>query len=794
MPDNSAEGVKRSASSMIPRTRRQDSTSRSVPGKDDGLNKRVPGTQVGRSDTVLRRKKLPWLDGPQHSKPGHIPGHFDSKESLRLGDGHDSPPQVPEKGPAPMGKRASVSSVGGNPALRATGSTPSLRKRAKSGEFKTYSLSSQRSGVRPAASKQEAERVLGVANEGPKLAGYASSEYSATPSSEKNELPGTFPRTNTSSYERLVDRPQVPDGPNPFHVANRWLQSQLDLPLDEPSPRHLVEPPRALLSPQDSPGKKVVSPASSDSCNSCDRGLTLRDMPKAKTLPRRTTTMPTTDSSAPPPPPRQRKPTLFAMPTHLLPSSSSSSQGPQRRATAPQVQASQIPAPAPAMTVPSVRHQSHALDRAVTGLGNLMEEALSVARDAAQNGRNEDVAQILNSATQALRKASTAHDHMNTGRMSQPLVLSPAVSDRDSDSDAHSHYSDASSIQSTTGHSVETAPTLLTKSAQPSQQPILVDQYKPGGLAPASRKASVEHAKDRGRKVSPDRHSMSRTPPRLYPTASADSIVRDFAYARAKTARAEAARQLSRSNGAASDYYGDTGQSIGTQPGVRPSVSAPAITDKPLPDLPGPAHRPSKSAANLTVPPRGSRQKLPVRQIEPVPTNIIPPRTSSRSCEKLPDTQERPRRRTHAQHEKPHLSDFFESAYYHRHHVDDNGQSRGEPDAGGDAGAPKRTDSSVTDARYDSNVEKRGSVTERYSGPTRPTLQRDISLRHPRRKHISLKEGQGFSLGRYHRRQPIAREWSTSRKRITAAIACLNTVFVGLIAGIYVSDRCRLGV
>lgn len=63
----------------------------------------------------------------------------------------------------------------------------------------------------------------------------------------------------------------------------------------------------------------------------------------------------------------------------------------------------------------------------------------------------------------------------------------------------------------------------------------------------------------------------------------------------------------------------------------------------------------------------------------------------------------------------------------------------------------------------------------------------NTDLRHPRKSHVSLNQGQDFSLGRHHRRQPIAREWQTARKRLTAAIACLNTVFVGLIVGIYVS-------
>lgn len=63
----------------------------------------------------------------------------------------------------------------------------------------------------------------------------------------------------------------------------------------------------------------------------------------------------------------------------------------------------------------------------------------------------------------------------------------------------------------------------------------------------------------------------------------------------------------------------------------------------------------------------------------------------------------------------------------------------------------------------------------------------DLDLKHPRKRHISIPAGQNISLGRHHHRQPIAREWPTYKKRITALIACLNTVFIGLIVGIYVS-------
>jgi hypothetical protein len=62
----------------------------------------------------------------------------------------------------------------------------------------------------------------------------------------------------------------------------------------------------------------------------------------------------------------------------------------------------------------------------------------------------------------------------------------------------------------------------------------------------------------------------------------------------------------------------------------------------------------------------------------------------------------------------------------------------------------------------------------------------DVDLKHPRKRHVSIPGNQDISLGRHHHRQPIAREWPTYKKRITALIACLNTVFIGLIVGIYV--------
>ncbi|KAI9817192.1 MAG: hypothetical protein M1827_001304 [Pycnora praestabilis] len=64
--------------------------------------------------------------------------------------------------------------------------------------------------------------------------------------------------------------------------------------------------------------------------------------------------------------------------------------------------------------------------------------------------------------------------------------------------------------------------------------------------------------------------------------------------------------------------------------------------------------------------------------------------------------------------------------------------------------------------------------------------QKGISLRD--RHHFSVCELHGFSLSRSHRRQPIARDWNSSRKRSVATVTCINTALLGLIVGIYAGE------
>lgn len=56
------------------------------------------------------------------------------------------------------------------------------------------------------------------------------------------------------------------------------------------------------------------------------------------------------------------------------------------------------------------------------------------------------------------------------------------------------------------------------------------------------------------------------------------------------------------------------------------------------------------------------------------------------------------------------------------------------------------------------------------------------------RHHFSIRGAQGFSLSRSHRRAPIARDWSTRRKRFVAAVTCINTALLGFIVGIYAGE------
>ncbi|KAL8817917.1 MAG: hypothetical protein Q9223_003340 [Gallowayella weberi] len=63
---------------------------------------------------------------------------------------------------------------------------------------------------------------------------------------------------------------------------------------------------------------------------------------------------------------------------------------------------------------------------------------------------------------------------------------------------------------------------------------------------------------------------------------------------------------------------------------------------------------------------------------------------------------------------------------------------------------------------------------------------KSLNLKH--RHHFSIREPKMFNLSHSHRRSPIARDWSTSKKRWVALVACINTALMGLIIGIYAGE------
>ena len=70
------------------------------------------------------------------------------------------------------------------------------------------------------------------------------------------------------------------------------------------------------------------------------------------------------------------------------------------------------------------------------------------------------------------------------------------------------------------------------------------------------------------------------------------------------------------------------------------------------------------------------------------------------------------------------------------------------------------------------------------SFPSRKKHRDELQIREQIHRHA-------FGIARHHRRSPIARNWSTRKKRITAVLACFNTALLGMIVGIYVRLHTR---
>ncbi|KAI1637044.1 hypothetical protein F4809DRAFT_650179 [Biscogniauxia mediterranea] len=161
----------------------------------------------------------------------------------------------------------------------------------------------------------------------------------------------------------------------------------------------------------------------------------------------------------------------------------------------------------------------------------------------------------------------------------------------------------------------------------------------------------------------------------------------------------------------------------------------------------------------------------------------IAPRKSSRNLREITTTKKRgfqPRRNRRAENRRRDVDvcsldggtsddivDF--STQYH----DDEEQHTG---ASGFRGSSRTHANNASTANI--------GVSQGQSSSKRARELREVNLR--RRSHVSIKEGQGFSLTKSVQRHPtIARDWSSTRKRLVATVACTSTALIGSLIGIY---------
>lgn len=422
-----------------------------------------------------------------------------------------------------------------NPALRPYSSTQSLARVVTKPRSRQWSASMT---SQPFRSRQSTKR--GTAHSNDKVVSkkasqgqYTPSKYDSTPPSER-DMPTTLPRKDPASYERLL---KIPQHPSPV-VASRTIYFDAPTTIANPD----------VPEPSKSPTWPMVP------LSELEIGVPIRvsSLGATQSLSRLSS-----QASAPSNMGRyndgtlSRKPTVRTSVTFQSPDVSPKTQSP------------------PSSSSPD--NETRKLEKAVTGLQNLMEEALTVAKDAAHNNRTEDVAQILDEAKLALRKASTVH-----GYMTSPLRIEDSsdecyssddyVQDSGSDSDADVE-SIVSSIQPIGKPSSDTIPTAYTKSKsglslkpalttaankplalrdprrpqafrssipirnESIVQPVISPPFTVDGKRPSSQEASMEPS-------SSGSFSMTQTPPRMYPNSIA-SAARDWAYTKPPPTRCD---------------------------------------------------------------------------------------------------------------------------------------------------------------------------------------------------------------------------------------------------------------
>jgi hypothetical protein len=137
-----------------------------------------------------------------------------------------------------------------------------------------------------------------------------------------------------------------------------------------------------------------------------------------------------------------------------------------------------------------------------------------------------------------------------------------------------------------------------------------------------------------------------------------------------------------------------------------------------------------------------------------------------------------------------------------RDHVDfvlrpaarDESRGRSRQRLNGDSAVPTRRHRHRHDSRHVPNKSRsrRRQYMSSTSSLSGSSLDEEEIRVNPYGNTLTVREqarNHTFNLHRQHRRQPIARNWSKSKKRLAAIIACINTALLGIIVGIYVGQQ-----
>lgn len=649
VPDVGA--IPRRTPNATPLVRSSDSAY-SLHEKDNGLNQRATPPLKSNSSQTTRRKKLPWLEDRQRVKEQSPQVTHPPVPSTSVGhkrrDDHTTPAPAASSHEKtvvgnPASRRASITVLGPDPSLRAIGSAPSLREKPKHAPSDKLSLNStSRPHLHVLSARRFARRQSAHSDKATtKSEDYTPSEYSS-PVSARHGWSNRAQQGSLSQREpRLVHNASVKTpaihGPSPF--MRDWIQAQVQSPFEDPG---------SPIPERRSRRRSLDGHRSYDSSH-----LPIEDRkPEPDFAP--PDSQPTSSRFQ-----RLRRPTtLYALPGHLMaPSSSSSPSVPSHlkissddSSSEKYVRKATLPEPPTLHKHRSERHRTDGdLKDAADRLGLLVDQAIGSVDNATVSGLSDEVIQILRDTSAALQKANKVLSPQSQPA-ARPLRRTVRGSSRSSRPRGSEHSSEESYDSRREG-SAETAPTHFTASGRPSHQQM------------GERRDHLEEPK-----MPPDdasgNGSIAQTPLRLYQVPSADSIVRDFAYAKARNAKAQSAQSLSAPAGfgAAADFYGDHGESIKTQPGVRKSIAPAAPGGREAPIM--------RSATNISpgaspVPgtdtgPRGRRlTKSGLRQMDPV----AQPPTWHNDRLRTDGQPQLPIHTAKADRHMPHVSEFFENAY-----------------------------------------------------------------------------------------------------------------------------------